>query len=149
MPGPGLTPPIPARNLLQINFVKLSDAAGTKLTGVPSMWNKVSILDKSGERRSVQSIALLSNALNATSVDAVLAALAMPGSPHPPPTGRPPTSCPAAGTGFTLQMDTAFLYSSDSFSFTTAAAVDPLAPFPCVGALCASRPNVTAPQVGC
>ena len=38
-----LHPPRP-----QINFVKLSDASGTKLTGVPSMWNKISILDKSG-----------------------------------------------------------------------------------------------------
>ncbi|PRW33568.1 serine protease [Chlorella sorokiniana] len=86
---------------VQINFVKLSDATGTKLTGVPSMWNKISILDKSGV---------------------------------------------CSGTGFTLQMDTAFLYSSDSFSFSTTAAADPLAPFPCVGSLCASRPNVTAPQ---
>ncbi|PRW33667.1 serine protease [Chlorella sorokiniana] len=62
---------------VQINFVKLSDATGTKLTGVPSMWNKISILDKSGV---------------------------------------------CSGTGFTLQMDTAFLYSSDSFSFSTSAA---------------------------
>ena len=63
---------------------------------------------------------------------------------HPPgPSARLLPLPHPAGTGYTLQMDTAFLYSSDSFVFATTinttGEADPLAPFPCVGALCGER----------
>ncbi|PSC70000.1 serine protease [Micractinium conductrix] len=78
---------------IQVNFLKLTDTSGTKLSGLPSMWNRICILDKSG-------------------------------------------------TGFTLQLDTAFLYSSDAFFQTTSdGEADPSAPFPCVGKLCDERPS--------
>ena len=71
-------------------------------------------------------------------------------SNHLPPLAPASPSRPA-GTGYTLQMDTAFLYSSDSFVFATTinatGEADPLAPFPCVGALCGKRPAAnTAPD---
>ncbi len=125
--------------------MKLSDATGTKLTGVPSMWNKISILDKSGEGACASWGEANRGAVHERrwqpATCAARQSVNRPFSSHP----RPSTP---AGTGFTLQMDTAFLYSSDSFSFSTTAAADPRAPFPCVGKLCSNRPNVTAPQVG-
>lgn len=38
----------PSPTVEQVNFVQLSDASSTKLGALPSMWNKISILDKSG-----------------------------------------------------------------------------------------------------
>ena len=69
---------------------------------------------------------------------------------HPPCCHQPPAPSlafappPPAGTGYTLQLDTAYLYSSDSFSFQTASA-EPGTPFPCVGARCDERPATPAP----
>jgi len=33
----------------QFNFAKLSDPSGTKLGSLPSMWNRICVLDMSGE----------------------------------------------------------------------------------------------------
>lgn len=120
--------------------MKLSDTTGTKLGSfVPSMWNKICILDKSGGCWGWHGCWRWLGA--AAAAAAAAHATAGPRAPPLLPLPRRPTP---AGTGYTLQLDTAFLYSSDSFSFSTAAAADPLAPFPCVGTRCADRPAAAA-----
>ena len=124
-PGPAPDPPLPPPHP-QVNFVKLSDTTGTKLGSfVPSMWNKICILDKSGGCWGWHGCWRWLGA--AAAAAAAAHATAGPRAPPLLPLPRRPTP---AGTGYTLQLDTAFLYSSDSFSFSTAAAADPLAALP-------------------
>ncbi|KAL4435479.1 hypothetical protein ABPG77_006241 [Micractinium sp. CCAP 211/92] len=80
---------------VQVNFAALS--LGTTLGSLlPSMWNRICILDKSG-------------------------------------------------TGYVLQMDTAFLYSTMASAIPMASgdSEDPVAPFPCVGNKCAQLPQAS------
>lgn len=51
---------------------------------------------------------------------------------------------PQAGTGYTLQLDTAYLYASDALPFQAAAEEDRSAPFPCSGRGCEERPAAAA-----
>ncbi|KAL4856963.1 Extracellular serine proteinase [Chlorella vulgaris] len=49
-------------------------------------------------------------------------------------------SLASLGTGYTLQLDTAYLYASDALPFQAAAEQDRSAPFPCSGPGCEERP---------
>lgn len=106
-----------------------------------SRWNRICILDKSGE---------LSWGMSGFPTGAPVRTTWVPHQvlPHRMlfvPQVQPPLSPSLPrlpGTGFTLQLDTAFLYSSDAFFQTTSdGEADPSAPFPCVGKLCDERPS--------
>lgn len=119
---------VSSQHVHQVNLVKLSDASGTKLMGLPSMWNRICILDKSGQGKN-KLIHLGEKFFTATAQ-----------------TGCDLFTCclRLTGTGYTLQLDTAFLFSSDSHAIQTRMG-DPSAPFPCVGTLCNERPVSNAP----
>lgn len=153
--------PVPAHPP-QVNFVKLTDSSGTKLSSLPSMWNRLCILDKSGGwlgsllnlwssgelptgrwEGSCQAARRQRHRPSPHHLRSAPAVCTSCSSSYPCP--LPPLRCPGTGTGFTLQLDTAFLYSSDVFPFQTSADADTSAPFPCVGALCGERPASAPP----
>lgn len=114
--------------------MKLSDESGTQPVGLPPTWNRICIMDTSGRGHSATAMPACVNVAH-TKERAVkpLAYRLWPVYRLPPP----------AGAGFMLQMDTAFLFSSDIRASQTRGD-DPSVPFPCVGAACGKRPSSAA-----